>query len=47
LKDNCYGGAQVLRFVHIDDLKQMGFHMGEITGLQDAVEKWSVSRNAQ
>jgi hypothetical protein len=46
LKDNCYGKAQVLRFVHIDDLKQMGFRMGEIAGLQDAVEKWSVSRNA-
>jgi len=45
LKENYYGKAQVLRFVHIDDLKEMGFRMGEIAGLQDAVEKWSLSRD--
>ena len=45
LKENYYGKAQVLRFVRIDDLKEMGFRMGEIAGLQDAVEKWSVSRD--
>jgi hypothetical protein len=45
LKENYYGKAQVLRFVCIDDLKEMGFRMGEIAGLQDAVEKWSVSRD--
>jgi hypothetical protein len=46
LTENCYRNAQVLWFVHVDDLKQMCFCMGEITGLQDAVEKCSVSRNA-
>jgi hypothetical protein len=43
LKENYYGKAQVLLFVHIDNLKEMGFCIREIAGLQDAVEKWLVS----
>ena len=42
-KENYYVKAQVLQFVHIDDLKKMGFHMGEIAGLRTGAEKWSVS----
>jgi len=41
--ENCYTHARVLRFVAIKELKQMGFRLGEIAGLRDAVERWSVA----
>jgi hypothetical protein len=37
-----YKDARVLRFVTLADLKEMGFCLGEIAGLRDAVESWSV-----
>ena len=42
LKDNCYKNAWTLHFVTITNLKKMGFLLGEIGELRDAVEKWSV-----
>lgn len=42
--ENFYREARVLRFVTIDELKEMGFRLGEIAGLRDAVESWSVPR---
>lgn len=44
-EDNYYTDARVLRFVTIDELKQMEFRLGEIAGLRDAVELWSVPNN--
>jgi hypothetical protein len=41
--ENCYTHARVLRFVAIEELKQMGFRLGEIAGLRDAVERWSIA----
>ena len=40
-----YKNARVLRFVTLGDLKEMGFRLGEIAGLRDAVESWSVQRS--
>jgi hypothetical protein len=40
-----YKDARVLRFVTLTDLKEMGFRLGEIAGLQDAMELWSVQRS--
>ena len=37
-----YKDARVLRFVTLGDLKEMGFRLGEIAGLRDAVELWSI-----
>jgi hypothetical protein len=42
--ENFYKHARALRFVTIDELKEMGFRLGEIAGLRDAVESWSVPR---
>jgi hypothetical protein len=39
-----YKDARVLRFVTLADLKEMGFRLGEIAGLRDAVESWSVQK---
>lgn len=36
-----YMNACILRFVTINELKQMDFHLGEIAGLRDAVERRS------
>jgi hypothetical protein len=41
--ENCYMHARVLHFVAIEELKQMGFRLGEIAGLCDVVERWSVA----
>ena len=38
---NAYTHARMLRFVKITDLEKMGFLLGEIAGLRDAVEQWS------
>ena len=42
LQENSYLHARVLRFVTIQDLKDMSFLRGEIASLRDAVEVWSV-----
>ena len=42
--ENFYKEARVLRFVTVDELKEMGFRLGEIAGLRDAVDSWSVPR---
>lgn len=44
LRDNGYQDARVLRFLTIDELKEMKFRLGEIAALRDAVEIWSVPR---
>ena len=44
LRDNGYQDARVLRFLTIDELKEMKFRLGEIAALRDAVEMWSVPR---
>lgn len=40
--ENGYTQARFLRFVTITELEQMGFKMGEIAALRDAVETWSL-----
>ncbi|KAG2152702.1 hypothetical protein DEU56DRAFT_752017 [Suillus clintonianus] len=42
--ENAYKEARFLRFVTISELKEMGFQLGEIAALRDAVERWSVPR---
>jgi hypothetical protein len=42
--NNAYKEARFLRFVTIAELKEMGFQLGEIAALRDAVERWSVLR---
>lgn len=42
--ENFYKEACVLRFVMVDELKEMGFRLGEIAGLCDAVDSWSAPR---
>ncbi|KAF5380154.1 hypothetical protein D9615_006147 [Tricholomella constricta] len=44
--ENGYNEARVLRFVTIEDLKEMKFRLGEIAALRDAVETWSLPRAA-
>jgi hypothetical protein len=44
LRDNGYQDARVLRFLMIDELKEMNFRLGEIAALRDAVEMWSLPR---
>ena len=44
LKDNSYTNARTLRFVLMDELREMGFRLGEIAALRDAVEIWSVMK---
>lgn len=46
LQQNAYGHARLLRFITLDLLATMNFLPGEIASLQDAVERWSVSRHA-
>ena len=41
LDKNKYSFARVLRFVTIQDLKEMSFQNGEIALLRDAVDRWS------
>ncbi|KAG1765075.1 hypothetical protein EV702DRAFT_1204726 [Suillus placidus] len=41
---NAYKEAQFLHFITIPELKEMGFRMGEIAALCDAVERWSLPR---
>jgi len=40
--ENGFTRACMLRFVHIEELKEMGFKIGEIAGMKDAVETWSI-----
>ena len=42
LIDNDYKTAHFLCFLTFPEMKEMGFKLGEIAGLRDAVEKWSV-----
>jgi hypothetical protein len=44
LIDNDYKTARFLRFLTFPEMKEMGFKLGEIAGLRDAVELWSVPR---
>jgi hypothetical protein len=37
-----YTNSQVLQYVAIDELKEMGFKFGEIALLKDAVARWSL-----
>ncbi|KAG0701706.1 hypothetical protein DFH29DRAFT_875725 [Suillus ampliporus] len=43
LINNAYKEAQFLCFITIAELKEMGFQLGEIAAICDAVERWSVS----
>jgi hypothetical protein len=42
-EENCYKKSSTLRFVTIQELKDMGFRLGEIAALRVAVEAWSIS----
>jgi hypothetical protein len=44
LEENSYVHARTLRFVRIDELKEMCFRFGEIAAFRDAVEVWSELR---
>jgi hypothetical protein len=44
LEENCYKKSSALRFVTIQELKDMGFRLGEIAALRVAVDSWSVSQ---
>jgi hypothetical protein len=39
--DNGYMRSRMLRFIQIEELKEMHFLLGEIAGLKDVVERWS------
>lgn len=41
LTDHGYTHARMLRFIQVDELKEMEYRMGEIACLKDAVEQWS------
>jgi hypothetical protein len=40
-EENSYSHARMLRFVTIEELKEMKFRLGEIAALRDAVDRWS------
>jgi hypothetical protein len=40
--ENKFTRARMLRFVHIEELKEMGFKIGDIAGMKDVVETWSI-----
>ena len=42
LTENSYTYARMLRFVTIEEVKQMDFRLGEIAALRNAVDQWSV-----
>jgi hypothetical protein len=42
LTENSYTYARMLRFVTIEEVRQMDFRLGEIAALRDAVDQWSV-----
>jgi hypothetical protein len=42
---NKYKDARLLRFLTLADLKEMDFRLGEIAGLRDALELWSVEKS--
>jgi hypothetical protein len=46
LLDNSYQHARMLRFITIQDLKEMDFHLGEIAMFHDGVERWCAAGNA-
>ena len=39
--NNQYTHARMLRFITVGELKEMGFLLGEIAGVRDAIEQWS------
>ena len=41
--EHSYSHARMLRFVTILELKEMGFRLGEVAALWDAVDRWSAS----
>ena len=41
LVNNGYLHSRLLRFVAIEDLKEMKFLLGEVAALRDAVDRWS------
>jgi hypothetical protein len=41
LVENGYLPAWFLRFITIDELKEMKFLLGEIAAIRDAVDRWS------
>jgi hypothetical protein len=41
LVENGYIHSRFLRFVTIDELKQMKFLLGEIAAIRDGVDRWS------
>ena len=43
--ENGFTRACMLHFVHIEELKEMGFKIGEIVGMKDMVETWSILAN--
>jgi hypothetical protein len=46
LLENSYTNARMLHFVMIDELCKMGFRLGEIAALRDAIEMWSIIKPA-
>lgn len=42
--DNGYTDSRMLRFVQIEELREMKFMLGEQAALKDAVELWSVPK---
>jgi hypothetical protein len=45
LQENFFMHARVLRFLTIQELKDMNFRLGEIASLRDAVEGWSAPKS--
>ncbi|KAF8230338.1 hypothetical protein L208DRAFT_1282384 [Tricholoma matsutake] len=43
LKENGYHRAKTFKYVLLPQLHEMGFKLGEIASLQDAVEEWAAS----
>jgi len=42
LTKNGYTRTQTLRFVQTDDLNTIGFMLGEVAEMKDAVEQWTL-----
>lgn len=44
LIQNGFNRTRSLRFTRPEDLKEIGFLLGEVAEMKDAVEQWSVPR---
>jgi len=42
LREHSYSQARTLRFVTIEELKEMKFRLGEIAALREVIDVWSV-----